>query len=336
MIIVLEGADGVGKTYLAKELCKILGAKYIHAGYKFKDKQFTYHTAIIHEALAYVRKYNKPVIIDRWWISESVYSEVYRMGTNWPLMGRYMDRILHKVGGVYIFCLHDGSLDDYCKRFNELKFTRYEMYKDTRDVANIYEGLWKGTYTTGFNTYANQISEHGGFCKRFNCLKYSINKEGKDIPSFCHQIITRMEKPSILFSDNFTGDLLNSDILFVGDELCNIKKGKLSWPFHKYSDSGLFMTQWLHDHNMTEQRIAWVNIYEKNGKENILSWLVNHTTNRKVICLGDRALTTFKRFYPRIDCYPVIHPSAAAKFPFNRDTFNNQLECAILFTRKGK
>jgi hypothetical protein len=328
MIIVLEGADGVGKTYLAKEICKRLDAKYIHATYRYKDHQFLYHTAIAHVALEHVRKYHKPVVIDRWWISESVYAEVYRGGTKWPLMGRYMDRIMRKVGGVYVFCLHDGNLDDYGKKFDELKSTRYEMYKDTRDVADIYKGLWEGRYD-GLDTYANQISEQGGFYRREDALRYSIEKEGKDIPAFCQKIIDKMKEPSLIDFDNFTGSLINSKFLLIGDEICHTQKGKLSWPFHKHGNSGLFLTKWLNEHQVNEADLAWVNIHEKNGRENILSWLANN--RGKVICLGNRAYISFKKFFPRMKCAEVIHPQAAARFPFNRDIFERQMKKALNF-----
>jgi hypothetical protein len=329
MIIVLEGADGVGKTYLAKELCRRLNAKYIHAGYKFKDRQFTYHTAIIHIAMEHVRKCNTPAIIDRWWISESVYSEAYRDGTNYPLMGRYMDRIISKLGGIYVFCLHDGSIEDYCVKYEALKASRYEMYKDTRDVALIYQGIWDGSYASGYDNYANQVSESGGFKSRPDCFRYSIEREGKNIAAFCEKIAGALRLPSLINSDNFIGSLYDSSALMVGDEVCPTRKGRLCWPFHKYANSGLYLTRWLHEHLIAEKDLAWVNIHEKDGRDNIARWLCRHEKGT-VVCLGKEASRTFGATFKKREYHEAMHPQAAARFPFNRGIFDRQMVNALI------
>jgi hypothetical protein len=328
MIIVLEGSDGTGKTFLAKEFCEMYDARYIHAGYKFKDKQFTYHTAIIHQALEHIKKTGQPVVIDRWWISESVYAEVYRGGTRWPLMGRFMDRILRKAGGVYVFCLHDGGINDYAEKFKDLKKNRKEMYDDPSDIAAMYKELWSGAYKSGYDTHANQIAENGGFSMRDDCFKYSINEQGKNVKKFCAILYNKIKCHDLLESDNFSGGFADSKILMVGDEVSPTRKGKLSWPFHKYSNSGLYITRWLHENNVDEKDLAWCNIHEVDGTANIDRYL-DLGPERKIVCLGADATRTFKARFRNHKCFEVIHPQAAARFPFNQDKFDRQMNDAL-------
>jgi thymidylate kinase len=80
-IFVLEGPDNSGKSTLAKSLSKKVGGKIMHATYRFKGRMFEYHLATFRLALKAAQ--HQPVILDRWWPSESAYGNTYREGAEY-------------------------------------------------------------------------------------------------------------------------------------------------------------------------------------------------------------------------------------------------------------
>lgn len=111
MIIVLEGADGTGKTTLANLFQNLFpGSKYIHAtGSRELDcRMLEYHMGILSEAYNFIQKTNLPVIIDRLWLSEAIYAEVFRSGSRYPQEAKIIDKFIEMIGGINIICLSDN------------------------------------------------------------------------------------------------------------------------------------------------------------------------------------------------------------------------------------
>ena len=137
-IIVLDGPDAVGKTTIAKEFIrKFPNTKYIHNGYRWKDKIFDYHTAVMKLASKWAMTHN--VIIDRWWPSEACYASVYRNTSAWPLQGRFHERLALKYGVIYLLCLPDQNTLD---RHTEMIKVRDEMYENIEDLCDLYYKLY--------------------------------------------------------------------------------------------------------------------------------------------------------------------------------------------------
>ena len=97
-IIVLDGPDGAGKTTLAKYLQGHYGAKYIDMTYRWKKNQFEYHTAAIHHAIQLSQK--QLVVIDRWWMSENIYADVYRKDYTYAHIGIVL--AIDKIGRAHV------------------------------------------------------------------------------------------------------------------------------------------------------------------------------------------------------------------------------------------
>lgn len=140
-IIVFEGPDGCGKTTLAKELASIMGARYIHLTYRFKDKMDLYHTAAIRLAAHLAQ--HQPVIIDRWWPSEIIYADAYRGGSKFTKQYFLLEHIATEIGVTYVFCI-PANRNEYLKFYNELKGKREEMYNEGLDrVWQGYSDMWR-------------------------------------------------------------------------------------------------------------------------------------------------------------------------------------------------
>ena len=135
-IYVVEGPDGAGKTTLANKLAE--PSHVLHCGNRFHSMMVEYHMTICLQALALSK--TGPVVIDRWWPSEIVYSAVFRGGTKFPEIGRMLDRVATKHGFVYVMCIPDDK-EQYINSFNELKSTRDEDFSDMSLTYDHYVDL---------------------------------------------------------------------------------------------------------------------------------------------------------------------------------------------------
>jgi thymidylate kinase len=171
MIIIIEGADGTGKTTLSKKLIEKLQAKYIHLTWsrELDVRMLEYQTEALIEAYEYVLNINKPCIIDRHWISELIYSKVFRHGTRMPGYGEIVEKFIEAIGGFTILCL-STNLEKHKQRYELLKGNRIEMYTDVSEVVTLY------------NVFYNNVKTNK------NYIKYEIEEEGRNIDEFVNQI----------------------------------------------------------------------------------------------------------------------------------------------------
>lgn len=135
-IIIIEGADGSGKTTLAERLISDNGhGKYLHAEYKFKNKIPIYHLALLKKAIKLSK--NTLVIIDRLHISEYIYAKVFRGGTKWPHQLQDFNKICKHLHIPIIICIPD-SIQRGVEWFNENKNKRFELYNNVERITEEY------------------------------------------------------------------------------------------------------------------------------------------------------------------------------------------------------
>lgn len=174
MIIVLEGPDGTGKTTLAKKFIECCGASYLHLTYRCKERHDLYLKAAFNHCIDKIVSTRKPIILDRWWISEMIYAEVFRNGTKWPQLGRELHLKLMQAGGCYVFCL-PVSTKDYLERFDNLKKTRAEMFDSVTDLLKLYNDTFYCGSMLKNDNYLNIVSNRGLMHK--DCAyKYSFEE----------------------------------------------------------------------------------------------------------------------------------------------------------------
>lgn len=174
--IILEGADGVGKTTLANELRRRFGGHYIHL--RRHIDLFNWWFA----ALARARRYRRgpgPVIIDRHWPSHLIYQSVYDKNIKLDLVAPSAHALFTKMGGVYVFCVPD-TIEEVVEKHAQLKTQRKEMYESKMDlVASAYEALWEGVLLAGptslSRTYEAMVSD-GGARTWPNAVRYRVGK----------------------------------------------------------------------------------------------------------------------------------------------------------------
>lgn len=181
-LIVLEGPDGTGKTTLANYLIEKYNAVYIHRTWSkdLEQEMQSYILRSIHAAIELAQ--NEVVILDRSWISEFIYSDVYREGTNWPELAPIAINLLKDA--KYIFCMPlSSSIEKYFADFEKLKEEREEMYESVTDCFKAYYTLVFGRpkvevlyeYWFGYNKTAPfiaRMAEHDGVFDYLDAVVY--------------------------------------------------------------------------------------------------------------------------------------------------------------------
>jgi adenylate kinase family enzyme len=198
MFIILEGADGTGKTTLAKRLQEMFSWNYVHCSYNKDWNMPSYFTKKIYKALLLTKKTNLPTIIDRLWISELIYSEVYREGSKWPFIGTIFDKILKNMGCLYIFCISLNT--DYEERFTTLCSDRKEMYLNKMTQVNdLYIDFVCGNKVlkcSERNKGLEKIIRKGFVHINKNSLIY-FDSDWKNIDNFCEIVAMKQNKEEI-------------------------------------------------------------------------------------------------------------------------------------------
>lgn len=132
MIIVIEGPDGTGKTSLAREIQKQIGAHVIHCTYSKYWDIGEYHTQVMEHAVK-LNNRGIHVILDRWAPSERVYGNVFRKGESYDtdqIIAHYsLDDIL------FIYCSNDNAVENHLKN----KARRDEMFESMEQVSKEFE-----------------------------------------------------------------------------------------------------------------------------------------------------------------------------------------------------
>ena len=299
MIIILEGPDGTGKTTLAQEICKKLGAKYLHLTYRWKDKIFDYHTA----AIRFASKQTQPIVIDRWWPSEAVYAKAFRGGSDWPMQGRMLDRIARKYGAIYVYC--GSNPDTTIANHAKLKHTREEMYDDISDVAYLYDKLWNGDSThENKGQYIDWAIRSGGIKYRPDCIDYNIDYWGSAMDVFIDKLKllsdawTGLQHEYISDSaSNLTGHVQNASYIIVGSE--PMSRFKTNWAFYDHSGLNLDITNKLTALNVKEESLIWANTFDYDGLPNMyVKGLLRDYPDLQLVTVGG---ATERKAFPNAD-----------------------------------
>lgn len=167
MIYLLEGPDGTGKTTLAKNIVNdSINHKrtclFVHCTNTSQDKTVTVEDGYkrLKEDLEKYRKLDYDVVLDRAWISNIVYTEVYEPGKEH--VSNELAEELAKAVDKVIVCL-PANKEKYIEHFKKLANQREEAY--TADMDKIYDL---------FNSFADRYIRYDLF-KHFTDFPEDIN-----------------------------------------------------------------------------------------------------------------------------------------------------------------
>jgi len=252
-LIILDGPDACGKTTLQNYFIKYHEAVGIHLTYPAPDglTMLEYQTREMMKAIEMSN--TNLVIVDRHWISEKLYAEIFRDGSPWPMMGRLMSRVWNKHAAITILCLP----------FNII--TAAERHEKEKDEKHPYDNE---IFTRLLKRYTDFWEE-----KRQSpfYMSYRIEIEGLNLERFSETVLNRLRflrkeqyAPALSITEhNITGHLLRARVLMVGHQLKPKpefhERFNAYYPFFEHTNSSLYLTEILDALQIDEDRLMWTN-----------------------------------------------------------------------------
>lgn len=138
-IYILEGADCVGKTTLARAIADKTKGHIIHGSYDSNWDIKSYHKAMLH-ATNLLLPY-QPVILDRWAVSAEVYDNAFRGGAKYSADEFMVELLQFMQDVVFIYCENQNTIKNHL----ELSKSRIEMFDDMTDVVAYYDKYLEAT-----------------------------------------------------------------------------------------------------------------------------------------------------------------------------------------------
>lgn len=168
-LIILEGADGVGKSTLGRALALHLGGFYFHATATkslipaMRDYQVNLMENIEENAAT-----GRCIVMDRFWPSELIYGAIFRPDNPHGFSHQEMEARCDKLNAIYVCCFSDTAIARHEAGHKDPK----HPYDDTsfRKLYAMYEAFYEDN------------REHPDF------LRYHMETDGLDVPKFAEKI----------------------------------------------------------------------------------------------------------------------------------------------------
>lgn len=290
-IVILEGPDGGGKSTLAQELTEHLGAHYVHLGSFPRVKRGLarlYVEAMMPALLGY-----RNVVMDRSWLSEPIYGQVFRAGQDRVGVAsrRMLERLAMRCLTHVVLCR--TQLERHLTTF---RARRGEEMLEREDQLCAVHALYGADALTDLPvTLYNYAEPNHHDLDRLDRLLYTRH-------TAAHPVYAR------------SGGNLLAETVLVGEALAEVKDADPLFrvPFMSFDRSGCsaWLTEQLERAGVSERDLLWVNADDPSLRE-----VIQERPRRKVIALGrkahDAVITaglTLTHFFD--------HPQAAKRFAF--------------------
>lgn len=271
MIIILEGPDGSGKTQLADALRQRLQReRMVHIA---KHGPYTGVNAadlcrMYFRTMTPALTYDDHVIMDRAWISEPIYGDVYRNGANRVDMPRrrMLERLALSRGAVLVLCQppFENCAQAFASRQKEEYLDNLEQLKD---VYEAYDSLGQGMALP---------LEH-----------YDYTQDSVD------GLLDRIKDRSIDNKAAGGGCFNEGNILLLCDKgpRTNMRASALIVPFINFLDNdgpSRMLAQTLEREGISENQVYWINTQTHQGVPTNPDF-IKQLNPGKVFALGNNA-----------------------------------------------
>lgn len=141
-IILIEGPDSTGKTSLYNAINNLTKAAYIHITKPKEDTEQAYLDMYVNtlEAAKLIKATGQYVVLDRHLISNIIYDRIFE---NIVRDNKDFIETMFKTIDCFVMSLPSNK-EIYLKKFEEMKSTREELYKDMSSIYDAYYDLWNG------------------------------------------------------------------------------------------------------------------------------------------------------------------------------------------------
>ena len=170
-LLILEGPDCAGKTYLGQRLAGFLGSVYFHCDYTepLGHAMMDYQTNVLNNALNGILNRQQIWIIDRLWPSEVVYSKILRpdMHPMALLIGEKLHMLATSVDVLYVYCCDSEVENRHTLMPDSSHHYTHDQFKA---IVNAYDSWANGMHEDFIANYNMQV--HGddihGWAKSLN------------------------------------------------------------------------------------------------------------------------------------------------------------------------
>lgn len=344
-IILLDGADGAGKTTLAekiKERAEKLGADAVvhHLGKPARGRCWQEHSDALTLYIKEAFLENKLVIADRHFLSEAIYGTVYRDGSEYPYAARHFDRLMHRFRCLRVICA--PPVEHVVETHARLKGERHEEYDDKMDeVAHRYLDLWNGAvfneddkkinYYYSDDDYISQLTYRGGVNDKIGWYHYDVTEHGKDMDLYARFLLHELETEQNLIDGHlldpetwcFTGYPQLASALLVGDRLS--APNPLGVPFYANHACSEYLAKTLQHVVVDESRLVIANINDESGARTVAA--LQERCGRTIV-MGREAEREMLRLGMTFDAR-IRHPQHPRRFNYKDKTYAKELIAAL-------
>lgn len=316
MIVVVEGADGTGKTTLARACVDHFGERrstYLHSTYA--EDQWALDAGLLRSAVtAHLR--GELAVLDRHWVGDNVYGATFRGRTG--VWVRRMDSVLRRYGALYVLAAPPVEVVE--RLFAQVNAERSEMYASVTEVARRYRELYRGTGrpSGSADSYVEQEAAAGGWARRDDVLGYDRTLWRKPPAALVLDRARALEltvEPYDPLGLNLAGKPGPDVTLLAGDRLARAED--LTWPFFANDNCSAYLTAAIHHAGISETRLAYVNAVRPDGGiETHLSLAASNC--RRVVALGGTAHAVCGRLDVKVETL-LRHPQWERRFNHRGD-----------------
>lgn len=293
-VTIFEGPDGGGKSTIAQEYAQLTQARYVHHG-PYKQVGDGLGRMFVESILPALLGY-EDVVLDRCWISEPIYADVFRHGDDrvGPARSRILDRLALRCGAVVVKCLPPWA--HVKSTFNGRKDEEY--LDDDRQLLQVY-GQYQHDLNTNLHELEHDYTHHLG--------ESLASVAGTRIKPLVEQL--RAKSPPHSIRVRSTGNW-NAKVVIVGEDFGEHKNNDALYQHPFGSLNGTGCSLWLSDQldraDISEQSLMWVNADELERVPEFVEW----HDGKRFITLGDKASEVVGRLHAKLPGYTRTHLAA--------------------------